>query len=138
MYFVLFVLKYIMDNLEKANKLSNIVIGKAIEIHRELGPGLLEKVYQHCLFYELQADDFNIAMEVPIPIKYKEKIFECGFNADLVLEDCLIIELKTVEKLLPIHTAQLMTYLRLSGIKLGLLINFNVKLLKNGIKRVIV
>jgi len=126
------------NDLEKANRLSEIVIGKAIKVHKELGPGLLESVYQKCLSYELQNEKIEVANEVPIPIKYKDNNFKCGFRADLILENSLLLELKTVEELLPIHTAQLLTYLKLTGFRLGLLINFNTKYVKDGIKRIIV
>jgi len=123
--------------LEKIDKLSNKIIGLAIEVHRHLGPGLLESVYQQCLAYELSKNGIDFVMEQPIPIKYKEINIDCGFRADIIVEKGIILELKAVEKRLPIHEAQLMTYLKITGIRLGLIINFNVRLLRQGIKRII-
>lgn len=125
-----------MDMIQ-IDKLSNQIIGSAIEIHRNLGPGLLEAAYQQCLAYELSSNDIEFTLEHPIPLKYKNIAIDCAFRADIVVSNSIIIELKSVDKLLPIHEAQLMTYLKLTGLKLGLLINFNVPLLKDGIKRMI-
>jgi len=119
------------------DKLSNKIIGLALEVHRNLGPGLLESVYQQCLAYELRTHDIDFVIEHPIPVKYKEINFDCAFRADFIVEKNIIIELKSVDKILPIHQAQLLTYLRITGIRLGLIINFNTKLLKNGIKRIV-
>ncbi|MEW6685880.1 MAG: GxxExxY protein [Candidatus Edwardsbacteria bacterium] len=119
------------------DKLSNRIIGLAIEVHRHLGPGLLESVYQQCLAYELNKHNIEFVLEHPIPVKYKEVNMDCAFRADLIVANNIILEVKSVDKILPIHEAQLMTYLRITKIRLGLLINFNVKLLKNGIKRII-
>ena len=118
-------------------KLSNIAIGSAIEVHRQLGPGLLESAYQRCLYYELTNSGISVESEKPMPIIYKSIHLDHGYRMDLVLENKLIIEVKTVENFINVHTAQLLTYLKLGDYKLGLLINFNVALLKNGIKRVI-
>ena len=123
--------------LNGINKLSNRIIGLAIEVHRYLGPGLLESTYQQCLAYEFRENGINFFLEHPIPIKYKNIEINCAFRADFIVEDSIILELKAVEKILPIHEAQLITYLKITGIKLGLIINFNFKLLKNGIKRMI-
>ena len=123
---------------EYVDKLSNQIIGLAIEVHRELGPGLLESAYQQCLALELSKADILFQFEKEIPINYKGIKLGCGFRADFIVDDCILIELKTVDKFLPIHEAQLITYLKLTGIHLGLLINFNVRLLKNGIKRMVV
>jgi len=117
--------------------LSNKTIGAAIEVHRQLGPGLLESAYQQCLRHELETAGLNIQQEKPMPIVYKEIKLDHGYRMDLVLENKLIVEIKTVESLTPVHAAQLLTYLRLGDYKLGLLINFHVKLLKDGIKRLI-
>ena len=114
------------------------VIGLAIEVHRELGPGLLESAYEECLCYELEKSGLSFRRQVPLPVTYKEVQLECGYRMDVVVEEKLILELKTVEKLLRIHGAQLLTYLRLSGIKTGLLMNFNTALLKDGIQRMVV
>jgi GxxExxY protein len=118
------------------DKLTERVIGCAIEVHKTLGPGLLESAYQHALGYELGLAGVNYKFEVPLAVEYKGNQLDCGYRLDLVVEDSLIIELKTVDALRDIHTAQLLTYLKLSGIKTGLLINFNVTRLVDGIKRV--
>jgi GxxExxY protein len=112
------------------------VIGACIEIHRHLGPGLLESAYEECLCHELSVAGLGFERQRPLPVKYKNINLDCGYRLDLVVENRIIVELKTVEQLLPIHDAQLLTYLKLSGLSLGLLINFNVPVLKNGIKRI--
>jgi GxxExxY protein len=112
------------------------VIGACIEIHKQIGPGLLESAYEECLCYELVQRDIHFARQKPLPVKYKGVNLDCGYRLDLVIEEKIILELKTVENLLPIHEAQLLTYLKLSGLTLGLLINFNVPVLKSGIKRI--
>jgi len=119
------------------NELSRIIIGAAIEVHRELGPGLLESAYEECLAYELQSRNVPFERQKPVPVDYKGLRLDCGFRLDLLVGDKVIIELKAVDKLVPIHDAQLLTYLRLTGCKLGLLINFNVPILKQGIKRLV-
>ena len=119
----------------KFDELSNKVIGLAIDVHRELGPGLLESSYQQCLAYELSKAEIKFELEKEIPVKYKDVKLDCGYRIDLLVDKKLILELKCVEKLLPIHEAQILTYMKLSNIKIGLLINFNVMMLKNGIKR---
>ena len=111
------------------------VIGAAIEVHRALGPGLLESAYEECLCYELTQLGLKHHRQVQLAVVYKGMRLDCGYRMDVLVEDKLVIELKTVEVLLPIHEAQLLTYLKLSGIKTGLLLNFNVPVLKNGIKR---
>ena len=123
--------------MKELNQLTEKIIACAIEVHRELGPGLLESAYQQCLSYELTKKQIPFHMEKKIPVKYKEVQLDCGFRADFIIDDCLLLELKSVDKLLPIHQAQLLTYMKLSGIQLGLLMNFNTRLLKNGIKRMI-
>ena len=115
--------------------LTDKIIKAAIEVHRNLGPGLLESAYEECFMYELVNMDLLVKQQVPIPIKYKDITLKTKYRLDLLVEDKVIVELKSVEKLAPIHEAQLITYLRLSGYRVGLLINFNEKLLKNGIKR---
>ncbi|OGF58851.1 MAG: GxxExxY protein [Candidatus Fischerbacteria bacterium RBG_13_37_8] len=117
------------------DKLSNKVIGLAIEVHRELGPGLLENAYKQCLAYELRQAKINFQTEVELPVRYKNVLISSGYRIDLLIENTLILELKSVSNLLPLHEAQLLTYMRLADIKIGLLINFNEKFLRNGIKR---
>ncbi len=119
------------------DRLSNIVIGAAIEVHRQLGPGLLESAYQECLMQELVDKGLIVEREKPMPIIYKSLKLDHGYRMDLVIENKLVIEIKTVDALLEVHFAQLLTYLKLGNYKLGLLINFNVSLLKDGIKRII-
>ncbi len=115
--------------------LSKQILGCAIEVHRTLGPGLLESVYEQALAYELISNGLKIQAQLPVPVTYKAVKLDCGFRLDLVVEDRVVVEIKSVECLLPIHDAQLLTYLKLTGHTLGLLINFNVPLLKNGLKR---
>jgi GxxExxY protein len=111
------------------------IIGAAIEVHRHLGPGLLESAYDECLCHELHLRSLSFQRQVELPIDYKGVKLDCGYRLDLVVENAVIVELKSVERILPIHHAQLLTYLRLTGRKVGLLINFNVSVLKNGIVR---
>ena len=115
--------------------LTEQVIGAAIDVHRELGPGLLESAYQECLCHELSLRNVRFAREVAVPVRYKGVSLDCGYRVDLLVEDCLILELKCVDKLLPIHSAQLMTYLKLTGKRVGLILNFQVPVLKDGIVR---
>lgn len=122
---------------EEANRLSNLIIGAAIAVHRELGPGLLESAYEACLKYELSQQGLRVESQVPQPVIYKGVHLDCGYRLDLLVEDLVIIELKMVESLQPIHDAQLLTYLKLKKLWLGLLINFKVPILKNGIKRLV-
>lgn len=117
--------------------LTETIIGCAIEVHRALGPGLLESVYEECLCYELQLKGLNIERQKILPIAYKEVKLEAGYRLDLVVEGKVIVELKCIEKLMPVHEAQIMTYLRLTRIKTGLLINFFTPVLKDGIKRIV-
>jgi len=119
------------------NEISKIILGKAIEVHRLLGPGLLESAYQECLFYELKNEGLIIEKEKPLPIIYKDIKLDHGYRIDLLVEKKVVIELKTVEFLNDVHTAQILTYMKLGNYKLGLLLNFHVKLLKQGIKRFI-
>ena len=115
--------------------LTGQVIGSAIEVHRVLGPGLLERTYENCLCFELVQKEIPIERQKELPVIYKGNYFDCGYRLDIVVYQKLIIELKASDSLLPIHEAQLLTYLKLSNIKHGLLINFNVRQLKDGIKR---
>jgi len=117
------------------DELSRSVIGCAIEVHRTLGPGLLESTYRQCLACELSQGQIPFQMEVSLPVRYKDILLDCGYRIDLVVGGTLIVETKCVETLLPIHQAQILTYIRLSKIPIGLLINFNVTKLQNGIKR---
>jgi len=126
-----------MDTKEKSNALSREIIGAAIEVHKALGPGLLESAYEECLCQELKMRNIPFERQVDLPIEYKGIKLSAGYRMDIVVENLLVLELKSVEKLLPIHQAQLITYLRLSNIWLGLLINFNVPILKQGIKRLV-
>jgi GxxExxY protein len=123
--------------IEELNRLSDKIIGLAIEVHRGLGPGLLESVYQQCLAYEFSKQNLRFTTEQSIPVDYKGIRMDCAFRADFIVEDSIILELKTVDRILPIHEAQLLTYLKITGKKLGLLINFNQKLLRHGIRRII-
>ncbi len=116
-------------------QLTDQVIGAAIEVHRELGPGLLESAYEACLAYELRERGLKVEQQKQLSLKYKQVNLACGYRLDLLIEGRLIVELKTVEKLQPIHEAQLLSYLKLSGCKVGLLMNFNNKALKDGLKR---
>jgi len=113
------------------------IVNCAIKVHKALGPGLLESVYQKCMAYELQRSGAKVTCETPLPVKYEEIVIDTGFRIDMLVNDCVIIENKTVDNLLPIHYAQLLTYLKLSNHKLGFLLNWNVPLMKDGIKRLI-
>lgn len=117
------------------NELSERVIGACIEVHRNTGPGLLESAYQQCLCRELSLRDIPFQLEVPLPVNYKGTLLDCGYRVDLLVAEQLLIELKAIDKILPIHEAQLLTYLRLGGWEVGLMINFNVKVLTEGIVR---
>ncbi len=113
------------------------IIGAAIEVHRELGPGLLESSYEICLARELELRGISFDFEKPLPLEYKGVRLDCGYRLDLLVAGAVIVEVKSVEKLAPIHDAQLLTYLKLTGVKVGLLINFNVVVLKAGLKRLV-
>lgn len=123
------------DTETQRDPLTEKVIGAAIDVHRALGPGLLESVYEECLCYELSECGLKFSRQVSLPISYKNVKLECGYRMDLVVSESLIIEVKTVEKILPIHEAQLLTYLKLTGLHTGLIVNFNVPVLKDGIRR---
>jgi GxxExxY protein len=122
---------------EQLNALSETVIGAAIAVHRELGPGLLESAYEACLEYELLERGLKVDRQHPLPVKYRGVLVECGYRIDLLVNDLVILELKAVEHLEKIHEAQLHTYLRLTNLNLGLLLNFNVVRLTDGIKRIV-
>ena len=126
-----------MDEKARLNKITETIIGAAISVHRTLGPGLLESAYEACMVYDLSQTGLKIDRQKPLPLVYRGISLECGYRLDLMVEDEVIVEMKSDEGLLPIHKAQLMAYLRLSGCKVGLLINFNVETLKNGIQRVV-
>ena len=118
------------------NEIAKIIVDAAYQIHVRLGPGLLESVYETVLAYELKKRRLNVVRQVPVPVIYDDLEFEEGFRADLIVEDCVIIELKSVESIQPVHKKQLLTYLRLTGRRLGLLINFGEVLIKDGISRI--
>lgn len=122
-------------NEETYNTFTSIIIGACIEVHRQLGPGLLESVYEACLIEELNERGLIVSSQVQMPVIYKGKPLKKTFMMDLIVEDLIVVELKSVEIILPVHEVQLVTYLKLSGKKLGLLVNFNVDLMKNGIRR---
>ena len=127
----------ILSYMLTENELSNIIIGESIYIHKTLGPGLLESVYKECLYYKLIKRELNIVKEKAVPLVFEEIKMECGYRADLIIENKVIVEIKCVDALADIHKAQVLTYLRLTNLKLGLLINFNVVLLKDGIRRIV-
>jgi GxxExxY protein len=114
---------------------SKVVIGCAIEVHRMVGPGLLESAYEECLVYELLRNGLNVERQKPIPVIYKDIKLDCGYRLDLLVEKCVIVELKSIESILTVHEAQILTYMRFAKVKTGLLINFNVRVLKSGLKR---
>ena len=118
------------------NELSRIVFDCALKVHQSLGPGLLESAYEECLYYELRKTGLNVEKQKPLPLIYEEVKLDVGYRIDIIVENKLIIEIKSVEALNDVHFAQLLTYLKLTNCKLGLLINFNVSLIKNGVKRV--
>ena len=126
-----------MDVSSQGSDITGIVIGAAIEVHRTVGPGLLESAYEECLCRELELRNVLFERQKVLPFEYKGIQMDCGYRMDLVVRDTLVVELKAVDVLAPIHEAQLLTYLRLSGIKTGLLINFNVPILKDGIRRLV-
>jgi GxxExxY protein len=125
-----------MKNLHE-NEISTIVIGAAIKVHNTLGPGLLESAYKECLYYELLKSDLIVAKEKPLPLIYEDVKLECGYRTDLLVNNKFVIEVKSVDALNDLHMAQTLTYLKLGKCKLGLLINFNVVKLRDGIRRVI-
>jgi GxxExxY protein len=117
------------------NQITQKIIGCAIEVHKILGPGLLESVYEECLAFELSSQRLLVERQVPLPVVYKNIELECGYRIDILVEDSVIIELKSIEELMPVHEAQILTYMKLTNKEVGLLINFNVTLLKEGIVR---
>ncbi len=123
--------------VDAPDALTSRVIGLAKEVHRALGPGLLESAYEECLCYELTSHGIRFSRQVPLPVIYKSVHLDCAYRIDLVIEDLLIVELKTVERIQPVHEAQLLTSLRLSGTTTGLILNFHVPVLKDGIRRLV-
>ncbi len=126
-----------MATFKHENQIAYSIIASAIHVHKELGPGLLENAYKECLFYALNKRGLFVEKEKPMPVIFEEVKMNCGYRIDLLVENKVVVELKSVEALNDIHLAQTLTYLRMGNFKLGLLINFNVRLLKNGIRRVI-
>ena len=124
------------DQTER-DPLTEKVIGLAIEVHRVLGPGLLESAYEECFCFELKSHEVSFQRQVKLPVVYKNIKLDCGYRMDVVVDERLVVELKTVDRLLPIHDAQLLTYLKLSKIRTGLLLNFNTAVLKDGIRRLV-
>jgi GxxExxY protein len=124
-----------MTEQERLNKITETIIGAAIKVHQALGPGLLESAYEACLAFDLAQCGLKVEQQKPLPVIYREVKLECGYRLDLLVEDAVIVEIKAVDKLAPIHEAQLLSYLRLSGCKVGLLINFNVQVLTDGLRR---
>ena len=121
----------------EADRIGEKLIGAAIEVHRHLGPGLLESAYEECLCHELSAREIPFQRQLPLPVSYKEVKLDCGYRLDLLVGGEVVVELKAVERLESIHVAQMITYLKLSGRRVGYLINFNVKVLKSGIRRIV-
>ncbi|MCD4783438.1 MAG: GxxExxY protein [Candidatus Eremiobacteraeota bacterium] len=126
-----------MNKAEMINKITGKIIGVAIDVHRVLGPGLLESAYEACMVFDLIEAGLKVEQQKPLPVIYKNEKLDCGYRLDLLVEDEVIVEIKSVEKVLPIHKSQLLSYLRLSDKKVGLLINFNVIILKDGISRIV-
>jgi len=126
-----------MGEKERLNEITESIIGVGIEVHRALGPGLLESAYEACLAFELRDRGLRVEIQKPLPVVYRDVKLECGYRLDLLVEESVIVEIKAVDRLMPIHQAQLLSYLKLSGHKVGLLMNFNVRVLKNGIRRLV-
>ena len=126
-----------MTERENLDRITDSIIGAAIEVHRALGPGLLESAYEACLAFELAQHGLVVEQQKPLPVVYREVKLDCGYRLDLLVEGRVIVEIKAVNRLAPIHQAQLLSYLKLSGCKVGLLINFNVEVVKDGIRRVV-
>ena len=122
---------------DAVNEISGSVVDAAFQVHETLGPGLLESVYEQCLEYELTNRGLDIKRQVQVPLRYKDLEFDCGFRIDLLVNDAVVVELKAVDVVLPIHRAQILTYLKITGHRVGLLINFNQTMIKNGIQRLV-
>ena len=123
--------------IAELNRLTDTIIGAAIEVHRNLGPGLLESAYETCLAYELEQIGLNIERQKPLPLVYKDIRLDQGYRVDLLVEQKVVVELKVVEQIMPVHEAQILSYLKFSGCQIGLLLNFNTKLMKDGVRRFI-
>jgi len=121
----------------KINELSSKIIGAAIQVHKALGPGLLESAYEECMCHELDIQFLSLERQKPLPLSYKGIKLDCGYRLDIVVEKAIILELKSCKKIEPIHKAQLLTYLKLSGLNLGLILNFNVPIMRDGIVRIV-
>jgi GxxExxY protein len=126
-----------MKEGKRLNEITGTIIGAAIEVHRALGPGLLESAYEACLAHEIAEQGLSVESQKPLPLIYKSIRLDCGYRLDLLVENTVIVEIKSVDTLLPIHTAQLLSYLKLADLQVGLLINFNVEILKNGVRRIV-
>ena len=126
-----------MTERESLNRITEKIIGAAIEVHRALGPGLLESAYEACLVFELIERGLEVEQQKPLPVVYRDVKLDCAYRLDLLVEEKVIVEIKAVDRLAPIHQAQMLSYLKLSGCKVGLLINFNVKMLKDGVRRIV-
>jgi GxxExxY protein len=126
-----------MDQKSHLDRITREIIGAAIAVHRVLGPGLLESAYHTCLAFEVRERGLEVVEQKPLPVVYRAVKLDCGYRLDLLVEGCVIVEVKAVDALLPIHQAQLLSYLRLAGLRTGLLLNFHVQVLKQGIKRVV-
>ena len=124
-------------NHQELNSISEAIVGAAIDVHKAIGPGLLESACEACLAYELRRRGLRVEQQKELPLKYRDVLLDCGYRLDLLVEDSVIVEVKAIEALLPLHQAQLMSYLRLTNCRLGLIINFNVTQLTRGIKRVV-
>jgi len=122
---------------DRLNAITEQIIGAAMEVHRVLGPGLLESAYEACLVFELRGRGVQVEQQKPLPIRYKEVKLDCGYRLDLVVADCIIVEIKAVEKLNSVHEAQLLSYLKLADFRVGLLLNFHCTILKHGIRRLV-
>jgi len=126
-----------LDGVMDREEVARHIVDAAVAIHTALGPGLLESVYRRCLMYELGLRGLDVCAEYPIPIRYKEIVLDCGYRADLLVDDCILVENKTVDAIHPVHRAQLLTYLKLSGHSIGFLLNWKVTRIKHGIQRMI-
>jgi GxxExxY protein len=126
-----------IESMVDTNKLSSTIIGAAIQVHKALGPGLLESAYEECMCLELDIMGLSFERQKPLPLFCRSKKLDCAYRLDIVVENAVIVELKSCERIEPIHKAQVLTYLKLSGISLGLLLNFNVSLMRNGIVRIV-
>jgi len=127
-----------VDMTEKEfDEITDAIIGSAIKVHQSLGPGLLESTYEACMAFELIECGLSVERQKPLPVVYRAVMLDCGYRIDMLVQRAVIVEFKAVERLLPIHEAQILSYLKLSGCKAGLLINFNVRMLKDGVKRIV-